>query len=157
MSKVRVVIENITPRVDCGRFPIKRSTGETVVVEADVFTDGHDAVTAMMLYRHDSTTEWRRVPMKPLGNDRFRAEFTVQQLGSYLYSVSAWVDHIESWRQGLKKKYQASQDITLDLRTGALLAEQMATRAQSLDAQRLREWAAVIIDTRRDVEERVAL
>src|ERR1700760_1795289 len=144
MSKVRVVIENITPRVDCGRFPIKRTTGETVVVEADVFTDGHDLVTAMMMYRHDSTTEWHKVPMKPLGNDRFRAEFTVQQLGSYLYSVTAWVDHLQSWRRGLLKKFDARQDIQLDLKTGALLAENMANRAHGTDAQRLREWAAGI-------------
>jgi starch synthase (maltosyl-transferring) len=157
VNKVRVVIENITPRVDCGRFPIKRTTGEKVVVEADVFTDGHDAVTAMMMYRHDSATEWHKVPMKPLGNDRFRAEFTVQQLGSYLYTVSAWVDHLESWRHGLIKKYQAGQDISLELRTGSVLGEQMAARAHGLDAQRLREWAAAIADTRRDIEARVAL
>src|ERR1700755_2816535 len=107
MSKVRVVIENITPRVDCGRFPIKRTTGEKVVVEADVFTDGHDSVTAMMMYRNESSTDRHNVPMKPLGNDRFRAEFTVQQLGKYLYTVSGWVDHLESWRRGLVKKHEA--------------------------------------------------
>ena len=66
MSKVRVVIENITPRVDCGRFPIKRTAGESVVVEADVFTDGHDAVIAVLMYRHDSTSEWHSLPMKAL-------------------------------------------------------------------------------------------
>ena len=157
MSKVRVVIENVTPRVDCGRFPIKRTTGETVVVEADVFTDGHDVVAAMMMYRHDTLTDWHKVPMKPIGNDRFRAEFVAQQLGAYLYSVSGWVDHLESWRRGLMKKYQASQDITLELKTGALLAEAMAERAHGMDAQRLREWAAAITDSRRDIEERVAL
>jgi starch synthase (maltosyl-transferring) len=155
--KVRVVIENITPRVDCGRFPIKRTTGEKVVVEADVFTDGHDSVTAMMMYRHDSSTEWHNVPMKPLGNDRFRAEFAVQQLGKYLYTVSGWVNHLESWRRGLVKKHEAGQDITLELRTGALLAEQMAARAHNPDAQRLREWAAALIDSRRALEARVAL
>ncbi len=157
MTKVRVVIENITPRVDCGRFPIKRTTGEKVAVEADVFTDGHDSVAATMMYRHDSTTDWHKVPMRPIGNDRFRAEFTVQQLGSYLYTVSARVDHLESWRLGLMKKHKAGQDIHLELKTGALLAEQMAARAQGVDAQRLREWAASIVDTRRDIEARVAL
>src|SRR5438105_2972046 len=111
----------------------------------------------MMMYRHDTTTEWHKLPMKPLGNDKFRAEFTASQVGSYLYSVSAWVDHLESWRHGLMKKYEADQDITLDLKTGALLAEAMAERAHGLDTQRLREWAAAITDSRRDIEERVAL
>jgi starch synthase (maltosyl-transferring) len=155
--KVRVVIENITPRIDCGRFPIKRTSGESVVVEADVFTDGHDQVAAVMMYRHDRAVEWHRIPLKPIGNDRFRAEFTVQQLGSYQYSVSAWVDHLESWRRGILKKYEARQDIHVDLKTGALIAEGMAERAHGTDAQRLREWAAAIVDTRRDMEARIAL
>lgn len=157
MTKARVVIENITPRVDCGRFPIKRATGEKVVVEADIFADGHDAVAAMMMYRHDSSAEWHRVPMKALGNDRFRAEFTAQSLGSYRYTVTAWVDHLESWRRGLMKKYQAGQDINLDMQTGSLLAAAMAERARGTDATRLREWAAAIVDRQRDLEARVAL
>ncbi len=167
MTKVRVVIEEITPRVDCGRFPIKRTTGEKVVVEADVFGDGHDAVAAMVMYRHDSASDWHRVPMKPIGNDRFRAEFTVQQLGSYLYTVCAWVDHMESWRRALLKKYaagrraadhgEAGQEINLDLKTGALLAESMAQRAHGIESQRLREWAAAVTDSRRDMEARLAL
>ena len=155
--KVRVVIENITPRIDCGRFPIKRTSGESVVVEADVFTDGHDLVAAVMMYRHDSSSEWHKIPMQPLGNDRFSAEFTVQQLGSYQYSVSAWVDHLESWRRGLLMKYEARQDIHVDIKTGALIAEAMADRAHGTDAQRLREWAAAIVDMRRDIEARIAL
>jgi starch synthase (maltosyl-transferring) len=155
--QVRVVIENITPRIDCGRFPIKRTLGESVVVEADVFTDGHDLVAAVMMYRHDSATEWHKLPMKAIGNDRYRAEFTVQQLGSYQYSVTAWVDHLDSWRHGILKKYEARQDIRVDVKTGALIAEAMADRAQGTDAQRLREWAAGIVDTRRDMEARIAL
>jgi starch synthase (maltosyl-transferring) len=155
--KVRVVIENITPCIDCGRFPIKRTSGEPVVVEADVFTDGHDQVAAILMYRHDSVTDWHKVPMQPIGNDRWRAEFTVQQLGSYQYSVCAWVDHLDSWRRAIRKKYEARQDIHVDLKSGALIAESLAERAHGTDAQRLRDWAAAIIDTRRDMEARMAL
>src|SRR5437868_2393495 len=39
----RVVIENVTPQIiDGGRYPIKRVVGESVLVEADIFVDGHD-------------------------------------------------------------------------------------------------------------------
>jgi len=109
VSKVRVVIENITPQVDCGRFPAKRSIGESVAVEADVFTDGHDAVAATLFYRHESTSDWHAVPMTSLGNDRWQARFTVQTLGRYLFTVGGWVDHLETWRQGLAKKYEAAR------------------------------------------------
>src|SRR5262249_34702615 len=104
-----------------------------------------------MMYRHDSSNEWHKVAMQPRGNDRFRAVVPVCQLGSYRYTVAAWVDHLESWRQGLLKKHQAGQEIGLDLRTGALLAEHMAARAQGIDAQRLHEWAATLLDNKRDI------
>ncbi|HEY2666121.1 MAG TPA: maltotransferase domain-containing protein, partial [Actinomycetota bacterium] len=47
-GKRRVVVEGVKPEVDCGRFAIKRISGDTVSVEADVFADGHDVVTAVL-------------------------------------------------------------------------------------------------------------
>ena len=38
----RVAIENVKPIVDNGRFAIKRSVGQKIVVSADVFADGHE-------------------------------------------------------------------------------------------------------------------
>jgi starch synthase (maltosyl-transferring) len=157
VSKTRVVVENITPQVDCGQFPIKRTAGESVVVEADVFADGHDAVAATLLYRHASSPEWHSVPMGPLGNDRWQCRFTVHLLGRYVYTITAWVDHLETWRRGLAKKYEAGQDIDLDLQQGAALARATAERVPALEALRLREWANAICDAKRDKEERVAL
>ena len=157
MSKVRVVIENIAPQIDCGRFQTKRVLGETVQVEADVFADGHDSVAANLLYRHENASEWQVVPMASLGNDRWRARFVVKLLGRYLYAVSAWVDHMESWRHGLLKKAEVEQDTELDLQQGAALASAIARRAPDTDARRLQEWAHAIADSGRDREERVAL
>jgi starch synthase (maltosyl-transferring) len=157
VSKVRVVIENLTPQVDCGRFPAKRAIGESVAVEADVFTDGHDAVAATLFYRHESTPDWHAVTMSALGNDRWQARFTVQTLGRYLFTVAGWVDHLESWRQGLAKKYEAGQDIELDLRQGAMLARAVAERVRDADARVLTDWATAISESSRDREERVVL
>ena len=157
MSKVRVVIENIAPQIDCGRFAVKRVTGESVAVTVDAFTDGHDAIAVTLLYRHDSASEWQSVPMTPVGNDRWAAAFTVKLLGTYLYTVTAWVDHLESWRRGLTKKTEVGQDTELDLQQGAAIASEIATRSPEADARRLREWARAICDSGRDREERIAL
>jgi starch synthase (maltosyl-transferring) len=157
VSKVRVVIENITPQVDCGRFPAKRAIGESVAVEADVFTDGHDAVAATLFYRHESTSDWHAVPMTSLGNDRWQARFIVGILGRYFFTVGAWVDHLESWRQGLAKKYEAGQDIELDLRQGAELARTVSERLRETEARTLNDWANAVADPVRDREERVVL
>src|SRR5512138_2246736 len=79
----RVVIESVRPQVDCGRYPVKRAVGEDVVVEADVFTDGHDAVVAELLWRFQGSDTWERAPMEFLGNDHWRAAFPVERLGRY--------------------------------------------------------------------------
>ena len=47
----RVIIEQVEPQVNNGRFPIKRTVGETVTVDADVFTDGPDRIHCKLLYR----------------------------------------------------------------------------------------------------------
>ena len=69
----RVVIEGITPAVDCGRFPAKRTVGDQVRVEADIFTDGHDAIAASLLAHREGFEGWTEIPMRPLVNDRWTA------------------------------------------------------------------------------------
>jgi starch synthase (maltosyl-transferring) len=157
MTKARIVIEALTPQVDCGRFPARRVSGDTVVAEADVFTDGHDAVAASVLYRHETETQWHEMPMSFLGNDRWRGQFSVQKLGRYLFTVEAWVDHLESWRRGLAKKYEAAQDIEVDLRQGAALALAHAGRMPAAEARSLREWANALADPVREPKERALL
>src|SRR6478672_310906 len=44
----RVIVERIEPEIDGGRFPIKRTVGETVDVTVTIFADGHDVVAAVL-------------------------------------------------------------------------------------------------------------
>jgi starch synthase (maltosyl-transferring) len=115
----RVVIEGVYPEIDCGRFPIKRTVSEAVAVEADAYTDGHDAITCVLLYRQESASAWSEVAMTPLVNDRWRAEFVPDTLGRYRYAVQAWVDHFKSWARDLAKRVEAGQEVTVDLKIGA--------------------------------------
>src|SRR5207247_7308604 len=95
----RVVIEGLGPEIDGGRFPIKRVAGERVVVEADVFADGHEAVAADVRFRKDDDLAWRDVRMRHVDNDRWRGAFPVSELGWYWYTVRAWVDRFGTWRR----------------------------------------------------------
>jgi starch synthase (maltosyl-transferring) len=152
----RVVIEGIQPQIDAGRFPIKRTIGDVITVEADIFTDGHDQVAARLLWRHDRQRTWREVPLEPLGNDHFRARFPVDSLGRYCYTVQAWVDHFGTWRNGLVKKVEAGQDVDIDLRIGAGWVEQAADRAAGRTATLLRKAAESITGSHATSESRVA-
>jgi starch synthase (maltosyl-transferring) len=119
----RVVVENVTPDVDEGRFPAKRTLGEEVVVEADVFADGHDRIAARLLWRRCGTRErgrsrgeggWKDVAMEPLGNDRWQARFTCAEFADYEFTVEGWIDRVETLRQGIVKKEAAGQDASTD-------------------------------------------
>jgi starch synthase (maltosyl-transferring) len=118
VTRARVIIENLSPQVDCARYPVKRVIGDEVVVEADVFSDGHDVVSCALLYRPANEKEWTRATMVPLGNDRWRGKFLVRSLGRYFYTVSGWIDHLASWRRDIAKKEEAGQDISVDLLRG---------------------------------------
>jgi starch synthase (maltosyl-transferring) len=143
-GRKRAVIEGVSPEIDAGRYPIKRVVGEQVTVEADVFTDGHDEVSAMLLYRRTCDKQYRSVEMQPLVNDRWRASFTVEELGRYAYTVWAWVDHYKTWAHDLEKRIAAGQDIAVDLKIGAGLIEAAAARAPQENGDRLREIAAAL-------------
>jgi starch synthase (maltosyl-transferring) len=137
----RAVIEGVTPEIDAGRYPIKRVLGERVVVEADIFADGHDALSAVVKYRHEADAAWAEGPMEALDNDRWRGQFTVERLGRYVYTVEAWVDPFKSWRQDLRKRLSAQQDVSVDLLIGAQLIEAAARRADGPAAGTLKAWA----------------
>ena len=138
----RAVIEAVTPQVDSGRFPIKRVVGEPVTVEADAFVDGHDGVSVVLRHRPATTAAWTEIPMVALGNDRWRGEFAVREVGRHVYTVSAWVDRFGTWRHDLEKRVEAGQDVSVDLRIGAALVVAAADRADGPDAERLRALAA---------------
>jgi starch synthase (maltosyl-transferring) len=118
-GRTRVIIENVTPRVEDGEFPIKRIVGDTVTVEADVFTDGHDAISCALLYRKEGDSEWTEAPMEPLVNDRWQGAFRVSELGRYFFRVSAWVDRFKTWSRALAKRVEAKQDVEIELIIGA--------------------------------------
>jgi starch synthase (maltosyl-transferring) len=137
----RVVIEGVAPEVDVGRFAIKRTVGQTVCVEARIFADGHDRLAAVLKYRRASDTRWRELPMHALPNDRWQAEFPIEELVDYHYTLEAWVDQFLTWQQDLRKRVVAGQDVQVELVIGADLLASAARRASADDAAQLAAWA----------------
>jgi len=140
----RVVIERVDPRIDCGRFPIKRVVGESVTVEADIFTDGDNSISGVLLHRHLQDEEWSATPIEPIGNDRWRSTFPVIKMGQYEYSVQAWIDHFKTWRRDLRKRLDAGQVSPVDLQVGAQLITTASARAHGADKRALANWASSI-------------
>lgn len=144
-ARQRVVIENVYPEFDDGRFPVKRTVGQGVRVEADIHTDGHDLIAAVLTSRDAGEGEWSETPMTPVGNDRWSGEFRVDTVGRAAYTIKAWVARFRSWQRDLGKKQDAGQEITVDLQVGARIAEEAAKRARGADRKRLLAFAKAIL------------
>jgi starch synthase (maltosyl-transferring) len=147
-GRVRVVIEGVRPQIDCGNSPAKRIVGESVIVEADIFTDGHDLVSGEILYRYGQEDAWRRSPMKPVGNDHWRGEFLASRAGEYHYNVEGWIDRFGTWRGDMIKRIKSDQDVSAEALAGATLLEEAASRAASDDAVRLDDFARILREWR---------
>lgn len=122
----RIIIENVQPQVDAGRYPAKRTVGERVDVTADIFGDGHDHIRAEVLYKRKGAADWHRIEMKHVGNDAWKAAFYVTEKVSYTFTIQAWVDHLDTWYDGFKKKANAGMDVSVELMEGELLLKKIA-------------------------------
>lgn len=153
----RVIIEGINPSVDGGRFAAKRVAGDQVTVEADIFADGHDVISAVIHHRHESEKKAVEVRMLPLVNDRWTAAFTVENLGFYYFTVEGWIDHFLTWHRDLKKRVDADvtgADLEVQILIGLDLIRAAAERAGARDRKKLEAFIKAL-EADDPVEEKV--
>jgi starch synthase (maltosyl-transferring) len=138
-----IVIENLQPLIDGGRYPIKRITGEDLAVEADIFKDGHDVVAAILKWRVLGKRAWRETPMNFVDNDRWRGVCTLYEQDIHEYTVEAWTDTFRSWQAEFTKKFEAGiSDLRSEALEGAALVEGASRRARDrADRKRLQEFS----------------
>ena len=143
-GRARPVISGVRPVVDDGAFAAKGSLGEPVVVEANIFTDGPDVLTAEVRFRHRGEATWKTTPLRPLGNDRWRATFPVSELGRYQFSIRAMVDDFATWRRAFVLRGATGYALMLDLRVGSELVRRAVDRATGADRRQLNEFAVAL-------------
>ncbi len=156
-GRVRVIIEGVKPEIDSGRFPIKRIIGDKLAVEADIFADGYDVISALLLYRKEEDHEWVETPMESQVNDHWRGSFTVTELGRYRYTIMAWVDQFKSWQRDLTKKLQADQKVSVELLVGAHFLTEASSRVQKDERQKMEEWSSILQSSQATEQAKVQL
>ncbi|MDQ3521137.1 MAG: alpha-1,4-glucan--maltose-1-phosphate maltosyltransferase, partial [Gemmatimonadota bacterium] len=140
----RIVIEAVHPELDCGRYAVKREVGDTLEVSADIFRDGHDAISAAIRYRAEDESEWRQAPMHFVENDRWTGSFRVESNARYLYTIVAWSDVFLTWATELRKKYDAGQDVVSEMLEGLRIVAAAAKRASPEERARIHALLAEV-------------
>jgi len=118
LNQKRVVIDFVSPTLNCGEFPIKRVVNEIVNIDAHVLVDGHDVIAASVLYKHESENKWKEQRMQLIHNNEWKASFVVEKQGSYAYKVEGWVDYALNWQHGISRKTEDNQYVKSELLEG---------------------------------------
>jgi len=148
-----IQIHDVTPQVNCGRFPVKRVVGDEVVVHATIFRAGHDVLGAAVRYRPSGGRRWREAPLEPLGNDRWRGSFRVDTVGRWTFTVAAWVDRIASWQDEVTRKLDGGQtDFEGELSEGRALLGADVSLEEALAAARSDRHDEVELDVRLGID-----
>jgi starch synthase (maltosyl-transferring) len=145
-ARRRVLVESLAPRVDGGRYPVKRVLGDRVSASCDLVRDGQDAVAGALLVRRPAGREWLRQPLAAVGGEGYQASFVVDEIGQWQFAVVAWIDPFETWRASTRKKLDAGQSVELDMSAGASLVRAHAARAEGASADVLRNAATKLED-----------
>ncbi len=145
-GRQRLVIADIRPRVDAGAWPPKVAVGDWVPIKADVLINGPDLVAAEVAYVHYGDQLWTTVPMHDIGNDRWRAEIPITEIGPYRFVVRCRPDAFETWRRDLATRLDAGQDVATELLIGAALLWDAAARATGPDRRKLATTAELLRD-----------
>jgi starch synthase (maltosyl-transferring) len=136
-APARIQIQEVSPQVDCGRYPVKCTVGDLVAVTARIFRDGHETLGATIRHKRPDATRWTETPLEPLGNDVWAGSFEVDRPGLWSFRIEAWVDRVASFQEELRRKVSAGQpDLTGELSEGAvLLGDDELTVETALAAQ----------------------
>src|SRR5277367_6643100 len=132
-----IIIEDVTPSVDGGRYPAKRIAGEPCVVEADIFRDGHQVLRAAVKWRRKRDEVFDEAPMAAIDNDRWRGEFIPTDNARYVFTIEAWTDLFASWLADFTKKVKAARPVASDILEGIALVEKMLSSARGADRELL--------------------
>jgi starch synthase (maltosyl-transferring) len=135
----RVVIDFVSPQINCGEFFIKRIINELINVKAHVLVDGHDVIAASVLYRHEKAKKWQEVRMHDIGNDEWNASFIVEKQGFYSYKIQGWVDYALNWQHGIIRKIEDKQHVKSELLEGAEYLKSILKKVNATDKNFLEE------------------
>ncbi|MEC4005779.1 alpha-1,4-glucan--maltose-1-phosphate maltosyltransferase [Flavobacterium sp. SUN052] len=149
LNQKRVIIENVLPQLDNGAFFIKRIVGQKVLVSADIISDGHDVMEAVVQFKHEKDKKWNEIRLNALPNDAFQTTFTVEKQGFYSYFVEAWIDYALNWQYGIGKKINDNQHVKSELLEGIEYIKPLLSKVSASEKKYLSEIEKIFSDEKK--------
>ena len=146
-GRKRVIITNVSPQIEEGKYSVKTIINEDLMLSADIFVDGHDDIKASVFVKHEKDRLWKEFPLKLVENDHWEVIIIPERTGFYYFKMQAWPDHFTTWQKGLQKKFNAQQDIRVELKIGSEMLTDTAVMATPKDQFLVTKWAAELNDT----------
>jgi starch synthase (maltosyl-transferring) len=132
-----IVVENIYPELDAGRFPVKRTVGDILEVSADIFKHGSDVIRASLRVRKEGERDWSEVPMSMMGNDRWRGSFALTSIGEFEFTIQTWTDRAATDLFSMRKDLDAGEDVSQQLRDFKGAVEETISRTIGTEREEL--------------------
>jgi starch synthase (maltosyl-transferring) len=157
----RFPIEDVTPSVSCGRYPAKAVVGELVPISAVSYREGHHALGVNVVWQGpegEAEPFTRLTPGEP-GLDQWHGVIKPDRVGRWTFTVEAFDDPYQTWRNAVTKKIGAGQgleDLANDLAEGAELLDLAAKIVPAAEEERVRDAAAALRDPQRSLFSRVS-
>ncbi|HMC02417.1 MAG TPA: maltotransferase domain-containing protein, partial [Flavobacteriaceae bacterium] len=145
-NQKRVVIDYVSPQINCGEFYIKRVVNEIVNVDAHVLVDGHDVIAASVLYKHEDAKKWSETRMYLVDNDEWKTSFSVTKQGFYSYKVEGWVDYALNWQHGIERKIADGQKVTSELLEGVEFLKKISKKATASEKEYLDNLQQIFVN-----------
>jgi starch synthase (maltosyl-transferring) len=153
-----IVITNVRPELDCGRYAVKREIGDWLLVSSDIFRDGHDVLASVLLFRPPAAESWSEVRMEDVGNDRWSGAFPLDRIGRWHYTIESWTDRWSTWLRDTRKKLEAGQDVAIEAIEGKHAVAQTLSRIPADDADRaVLDRAFEALENRKSLEQRLEI
>ena len=158
----RIAVTAISPSVSCGQYPARAVTGETVVIGANVFREGHDAVAADVVVKGPDGKKrpFLRMAAGEPGTDRWTAPLEIPDdpaaEGLWSFTVEGWSDPLGTWWHDAPLKVQAGVDVDVMLEEGARLYERAAKGVPEQSRGVVRSLVDVLRDAGREPLDRMA-
>lgn len=133
LESPRLMITDISPCVDGGRFPAKAVVHQPVTIQSTIFTDGHNRLAARVIWKDASANTWFSEPMMLLGNDRWQAQILPKKIAKHYFKIEAWLDRWQNYHHELYEKFHANIPVQLELKEGHLLLQEIFDYALEQD------------------------